>query len=271
VWNTFTLTLEEMMKRNMDLSQFPYLPVYMTPLYTQAGVPSNRVSVILDPDNLAMEVGTVSADYRLVENKDVERVAADVLEKTGMHSELSSLYFDGKHFRKRWILPDLSIEPRVGDFVQVAIDAHNSYDGSSTFGLAFNLQRLVCGNGMVVDFQLGGYRFRHYGSESFEQELEAAGSRIMELAGRLETIVPRLRSLTDTPLSRAETQTVFRDLSIPKTTQAEVYQKIEEDNWWGLYNAFTDVFSRNNTYRSDLQNRQVSRYFLEGGGQRAAA
>jgi hypothetical protein len=259
------------MKKSLDLSQFPYLPVYMTPLYTQAGVPSNRVSVILDPDNLAMEVGTVSADYKLVENEDVERAAADVLERTGMTSEVSSLYFDGKHFRKRWILPDLAIEPRVGDFVQVAIDAHNSYDGSSTFGLAFNLQRLVCGNGMVVDFQLGGFRFRHFRSDSFESELEAAGGKIMNLATRLESIVPRLRDLTDTPLTRAETQTVFSDLSIPKSTQAEVYQKIEEDNWWGLYNAFTDVLSRKNTYHSHLQNRLVSRYFLEGGGLRASA
>jgi len=260
-----------MMKRNPDLSQFPYLPVFMTPLYTREGVPSSRVSVILDPDNLAMEVGTVSADYKLVENRDVEQAAADVLKKTGMPSEVSSLYFDGKHFRKRWVLPELSIEPRVGDFVQVAIDAYNSYDGSSTFGLAFNLQRLVCGNGMVVDFQLGGYRFRHYGSESFEQELEMAGQKILELTGKLDTILPRLRSLTDTPLSREETQTIFSNLPLPKATQVEVYQKIEEDNWWGLYNAFTDVLSRNNTYRNDQLNRQVSRHFLEEGGQRAAA
>ena len=259
------------MRKSVDMSESAYLPVVKTPLFTQNGSQSTRMSVILDPEQLAMEVGTVSADYKLVPNQDVEQVAADVLERAGLSSELSSIYFDGKHFRKRWILPDLSIEPRLGDFVQVAIDAHNSYDGSSTFGLAFNLQRLVCGNGMVVDFQLGGYRFRHYGSDSFESELEAAGAKILNLASRLESIVPRLRDLTDTSLTRAETQTVFRELSVPKTTQAEVYQKIEEDNWWGLYNAFTDVFSRNNSYRSDLQNRQVSRYFLEGGGQSAAA
>ena len=259
------------MKRSQEFSDTPYLPVVKAPLYTRDGSQSTRMSVILDPEQLAMEVGTVSADYKLVPNQDVEQAAVDVLERTGIPNEMSSLYFDGKHFRKRWILPDLSIEPRLGDFVQVAVDAHNSYDGSSTFGLAFNLQRLVCGNGMVVDFQLGGYRFRHYGSDSFESELEAAGSRIMELASGLEIIVHKLRSLTDTPLSRAETQTVFSDLSIPKTTQAEVYQKIEEDNWWGLYNAFTNVLSHNNSYRNDLQNRQVSRYFLEGGGHRAAA
>jgi hypothetical protein len=260
-----------MMRKSVDMSDSPYLPVVKTPLFTQDGSQSTRMSVILDPEQLAMEVGTVSADYKLVPNQDVEQVAADVLERAGLSSELSSIYFDGKHFRKRWILPDLSIEPRLGDFVQVAIDAHNSYDGSSTFGLAFNLQRLVCGNGMVVDFQLGGYRFRHYGSDSFERELDAAVSKIMELAGKMELIVPRLRSLTETPLSRADTQMVFSELSVPKILQAEVYQKIEEDNWWGLYNAFTDVLSHNNTYRSDLQNRQVSRYFLEGGGQSAAA
>ena len=259
------------MKRSLDLSDSPFLAVTKTPLYTREGVQSNRVSVILDPEKLAMEVGTVSSDYKLVPNQDVEQAAVDVLELTGLPNEVSSLYFDGKHFRKRWILPDLSIEPRVGDLVQVAIDAHNSYDGSSTFGLAFNLQRLVCGNGMVVDFQLGRYRFRHYGSDSFEQELEVAVDRILDLTGKLDTILPRLRSLTDTPLNRTETQTVFRDLSIPKTTQAEVYQKIEEDNWWGLYNAFTDVLSHINTYRSDLLNRQVSRYFLEGGQRYAAA
>ena len=258
------------MKRSLDLSDSPYLPVVKTPLYTREGVQSNRVSVILDPEQLAMEVGTVSADYKLVPNQDVEQAAEDVLELTGLPSEVSGLYFDGKHFRKRWILPDLSIEPRVGDLVQVAIDAHNSYDGSSTFGLAFNLQRLVCGNGMVVDFQLGKYRFRHYGSDSFEQELEVAVDRILDLTDKLDTLLPRLRSLTDAPLSREGTQTVFRELSIPKTAQAEVYQKIEEDNWWGMYNAFTDVLSHNNTYRSDLLNRQVSRYFLEEGQRHAA-
>ncbi len=258
------------MKRSLDLSDSPYLPVAKTPLYTREGTQSTRMSVILDPEQLAIEVGTVSADYKLVPNQDVEQAAVDVLERTGLPNEVSSLYFDGKHFRKRWILPELSIEPRVGDLVQVAIDAHNSYDGSTTFGLAFNLQRLVCGNGMVVDFQLGGYRFRHYGSDSFEQELEIAGAKILELAGRLETILSQLRSLTEAPLSRVETQTVFRDLSIPKTTQAEVYQKIEEDNWWGIYNAFTDVLSHNNSYRSDLQNRHVSRYFLEGRQSHAA-
>ena len=123
---------------------------------------------------------------------------------------------------------------------------------------------------MVVDFQLGGYRFRHYGRESFEQELEVAGQKILELTGKLDTILPRLQSLTDTPLSREETQLVFNDLSLPKSTQAEVFQKIEEDSWWGLYNAFTDVFSRSNTYRSDQLNRRVSRYFLESEQRHAA-
>ncbi len=81
--------------------------------------------------------------------------------------------------------PDLAVEPVPNDIVQLALHVVNSYDGSTTFGLALNANRLVCTNGMMIDFFLGDFKFRHYGHDDFQQELEEASNAVMGLAGQL--------------------------------------------------------------------------------------
>jgi len=160
------------MPRLNPLIADPFLPVSKVPLYTSNGSLSSRQSVILQTAEGPLEVGNVSENYQLVPNKAVHTIALDVLSRSELAFEDGGQIFDGKRYRQRWILPDLSVEPRKGDIVQLALDIVNSYDGSSLFGLSFNACRLVCENGCILDYFLGGFKFRHYGHDDFVTELD---------------------------------------------------------------------------------------------------
>lgn len=250
-----------MSKRNQNFND-PFASVTMVPLYTANGEQSSRNAVILDNNGQQEEVGIVSDSYQLVPNAVVHDIANDVLTRTDMAFEEDSLIFDGKKFRQRWVLPDLIMEPAPGDIVNVAMDATNSYDGSTQFGISFNARRLVCSNGMIVDFMLGGFRFKHFNHDSFMIELQEAAQVIQNLAGRLEPVTNRIQKLIEAKIDRESIQRAFADLKLPMRLQAEVFMAIEGDTAWDLYNAHTHILTRQETHRADNLNRQVSRYML---------
>jgi hypothetical protein len=240
----------------------PFLPVTKVPLFTADGSRSSRYAVMLGAEGESEEVGIVSDSYNLVPNQIVHQVALDILTRSELPFEDDGMIFDGKKYRHRWIIPDLQLQPRPGDIVRLALDVINSYDGSSLFGLAFNAQRLVCTNGMVLDFLLGGFKFRHYGVDGFEEELEQASHQVHRLSDKLLPLTGKLSGLVDRSFSRVDVQEAFTALKLPQTLQAEIYMQIDEDNAWGFYNAATDVLTKQATHRSDSLNRQVSRYLL---------
>ena len=121
----------------------PFLPVSKSQLFTSDGTPSSRQSVILQTEEGQIEVGNVSEGYQLVPNEAVYDIALDVLSRSELAFNDAGQIFDGKRYRQRWILPELTAEPRKGDLVQIAFDLVNSYDGSTTYGLAFNALRLA--------------------------------------------------------------------------------------------------------------------------------
>ena len=185
-----------------------------------------------------------------------------MLSRSKLGFEDAGFIFDGKRYRQRWILPDLAAEPRVGDIVQIAFDLVNSYDGTTTFGLAFNMIRLVCQNGMMIEHVLGGFKFRHFGHDNFSAELDQAAVQVRDLADRLEPVANRFQKLIDRPIDRQAIQQAFRDLKISQSLQAETFMRIDEDSAWGLYNAFTGALTEANTHRAENINRQESRYML---------
>jgi len=204
------------------------------PLFTSDGEKSSRQSVMLQTGEGQVEVGTVSESYQLVPNETVHGIALDVLSRSKLAFDDAGMIFDGKKYRQRWILPDLSAEPRKGDIVQLALDIVNSYDGSTTFGLAFNAMRLVCENGMMVDFMLGGFRFRHYGHDDFGSELELASSHVRGLVDQLEPLSHKLQHLIDTTIDRESIQAAFKVLALPQSLQAQIFMQIDEDYPVGL-------------------------------------
>lgn len=211
----------------------PFAPVTIVPLYTADGSQSSRNAVMIDNQGEQEEVGIVSDSYQLVPNSVVHEIATDVLTRTEMLFEENSLLFDGKRFRQRWVIPDLAIQPVPGDIVNVAMDVINSYDGSTQFGVLFNAQRLVCSNGMMLDFLLGGFRFRHFGHDGFINELQEAAQVIRNLADRLEPVTGRIQRLIETRVDREKIQRVFREIKPPVKLQADVFMAIEDDTAWG--------------------------------------
>jgi len=240
----------------------PFADVVTEPLKLQNGNHSSRYAVILDPDGAHEEVGIVSSDYKLVPNSAVAEVANDVLLKTGFDYEDQHILFDGKHFRQRFILHQVEGEVKVGDIVKVVVDSINSYDGSTKFGLEFNALRLACSNGMMVSFMLGGFRFKHWGDRSFDEELQNAAMQIGDVGNQLHYLMPQLTDMTKKRVKRADIQNSSRETNLPLNLQAKVFNAIEEDTLWGLYNAYTDVFSRMDSFHGENLNRHVSKYFL---------
>jgi hypothetical protein len=240
----------------------PFLPVRKEQLFTSDNRPSSQYAVMLQQEDQEVEVGHVSENYQLVPNETVHQIALDVLSRSNLGFDDAGMIFDGKRYRQRWVLPDLSVEPKKNDIVQLSFDVINSYDGSTTFGLAFNAQRLVCTNGLMLDFLLGGFRFRHFGHDAFPEEMELAVSSLQNLSGQLEPLNSKLQTMIDQPVDRHYIQQAFTDLKLTDKMKANVFMEVEEDTAWGFYNACTHVLSRAGTHHADNINRQVSRYML---------
>lgn len=243
----------------------PLVDVDLVPLErSDQGSPVARRAVVLDPHGINIEVGFVSPDYRLVTNRVARDVALDVITRTGFDFEERQRAFSGKVYRQRWTFPQVSIEPRKGDFVQLGIDVINSYDGSTPFGLSFVAMRLVCLNGMVMDFALGGFRFRHFGANGdWDRELEEAIENISRMADNTQKILPALTRMTQERIGLADLQHIVADLEPGAgILTAKALTVFEGETAWDIYNGYTKVLSDENTIRADRRNREISRYFF---------
>ena len=246
--------------RNLD----PFAPVRKERLYTADKTPSNQFAVFVKDVELKqeMEVGTVSDTYQLVANEDVYQTGLDVLTRSEQDFEPSITRFDGKKYRQRWVLPNLNIEPRKGDIVQLAVDVINSYDGSTTFGLSFAARRLVCLNGMQIDYRLGSYKFRHHNRPEYQQELAEAANHVGKLVKHLEPLKDKISELISTPVDRTYIQGMFNELKLGQGLVGQIYMNLEEDTQWGLYNACTSVLTERGAHSDDNLNRRISKIFI---------
>ena len=243
----------------------PFLEVRKERLFTADQTPSSRYAVFLtddEADGAEYEVGTVSENYNLVPNEEVHQTALDVLNRSELEYEASTSRFDGKKYTQRWLMPTLQVEPRKDDIVQISLDLVNSYDGSTTFGLMFNAQRLACVNGMMVDHQLGGYKFRHINQDNYQEQLQQAADRIIALNNALPGFTNKIQAMIETPVDREFTQNMFKHLKFGPSLIGQIYQAIEEDNVWGLYNACTQALTEKDSFRGDAINRQVGKFLI---------
>lgn len=254
------------MRRTISVSD-PFADIKRLPLFSPHGIQASRYAIVLEPEGAHEEVGIVSEDYNLVPNRQVVDAAERILTEAHLEAEAGSQLFDGKRFRQRYVLQRATFDVSPGDTVALTLDVQNSYDGSTRFGIAFQLQRLICSNGMIVDQMLGGFRFRHnshHGSD-FDQEVEQAVERLVALSRNIHQIAPQFQQMTQRRLSLKGIQQTFRDLDLPKGVLADVVMELEGQSVWNCYNAFTHVLTRAQTFSSEQLNRRVTSYFLEGG------
>ena len=252
------------MPRTQSVNVSPFAPVELQPLLTADGDKTNRCAVILDPDGIREQVGVVSNDYKLISNRAVIDAAEEIIRNTDLQFKDHHTMWNGKQFRRRYILPDLVREVQVGDVVALALDIRNSFNGSLTVGIAFNMLRLECENGLICCSLLGGFALKHLGDKNFETELNLASESILNLGQRLDNILPVFSEMTRKGMDRADIQQFFRKTDLPMSSRAKIFDSIVDDSQWAVYNSATELFTQADTFHAENMNRKVSDYFLMG-------
>lgn len=225
-------------------------------------------AVVLGPGTeYETEISYVTPDYNLVTNRTARDIALDILTRSGQKFQEGRRAFSGKCYRQRWIFPEITCEPRKDDFVSLGVDLVNSYDRSTPFGLSFIAQRLICLNGMVLDFLLGGFRFRHFnGNGDWQDELEKAVAQIGSMSANLDLVLPSLNTMIKTPLDIKSLRHTITEVDPKGTLTHDVLMELEGETMWDCYNGYTKILSRQNTIASDRKNREISRTFFNTYG-----
>jgi hypothetical protein len=243
----------------------PLMDVKLVPLKRADN--SNIVTqnaIVLGPGTeYETEVAYTSPDYRLIHNRVARDTALDILTRSGHEFKEQRVAFNGRSYRQRWTFPSIVAEPRRGDFVSLGVDLVNSYDKSTPFGLSFIAMRLQCLNGMVMDFALGGFRFRHFGGNGeWKDELEQAVNQMSNMGKNLDLILPGLNGMTQAPLNLDTFRKMTQEVDPRGTMTHDVLMNLEGDSMWDMYNGYTKSLTEQNTIAADRRNREISRAFF---------
>ena len=248
----------------------PFLPIQKMELTNSLGLKSKAFAVVLDPEGDAQEVGVVSSNYNLVSNNEVVEAAFEILKRSGLeHGEMKHA-FNGKQFRGRFVMkhPDYGFDAKSGpelDRVQLVLDVNNSYDGSSRFGLSFNLERLACSNGMMVSHLLGGFAFKHNSTNQseFNAELDAAVQKMQLMSSNILLLAPKFQNLSKIKMDHKEIVNSLDELDVSDAVAGRIMRRIEDRNAWSVLNGYTNVYSENKGFTYDTANRKAVDYFLK--------
>lgn len=170
------------------------------------GTKSNAWSVQIDQNNNEWnEVGIVSNNYLLIENKQVFDIANDIADNSGQDWETNKVYWDGRRFMYSMIAKDTTSEVSVGDDVALGMQFWNSYDGSTALQFRLFLCRLVCLNGMMSHDVFKSLRFKHdQSSEGYEEQITEAIQIINGSQDQVRYITNALRKMDERELTFEE-------------------------------------------------------------------
>lgn len=258
------------MRIKEEVLQDPLCPVEKVP-FTVMGDETDKFAIVLHPETpeLRTVVGNVSERYQLIPNQVAHDVAMGIIGESKLVVELGKGIWDGKRYRQRWYFPEVNQEVKKGDVVQTGIDLRNSYDGSTLFSLGFVARRLVCDNGMMLDFLIGGIQFKHFsgnGNGEWKEEVKRAVGFLSDLGDRQEAMLPHIDRMMNHQVGLAFMQGCFASLNVPDQLAGNVVKNMEDPGHpteWGLYNGFTRAFSEKETIAGDNKNRVVSKWFFD--------
>jgi len=215
----------------------------------------DRVAIMLQPPAPAPEapepapifVAEHSADYRLIPNEYVHQTVKDLLTRSGLGEVRPiNIVWTGKRYLERYLVPEVDFG--VGNSrVSLGVQATNSYDGSTAFGIEFFACHLQCENQFHIGNLLGSFRFKHVNGSTDVlmadalEELRAGSERFVEF-------LPYIEAMQGREIDLDRVLTWFHDLSKaspawPQSNTAAVLASLRDQprNEWGLLNAFTEV------------------------------
>lgn len=255
-----------------DLIQNDYdFPVEMQPIFDRLGNEIPDQKCIMRTDNNEV-LGVHGSRYQIVKHDDVVNSLMDAMKAANISGDYTtkfSVIEGGRKLRGEILFNDLTVEPKVGDYVKFRISFFNSYDASWSFSQAADGLRLFCLNGCTRPDHAAVSKFKH------TQSINIEGSAAKMMIGlRAFQEQPDLwRSWMSQKVTTDMVETFFKatiaksytnQTQVTKTNEKQLEKLLsiwgtEADqlgsNKWALYNAMTYWAS----HTSDLKNPEVTR------------
>jgi hypothetical protein len=234
----------------------PFMEVHKEPVFFNDGSQNPMVYGIRLGSENKLLAGNVSADYLLINNKDLVDICLnEVLNKSQISFEHHKRFFNNKGQFRDIYYADSSIEarvPEVGDIIRLVAEIQNSYNGTTRAGIRFYFERLECLNGMTSNMFGFGHMFRHsLGNIDWQDQILKATEvlriqseyrikRFAEACGKLQKPIgnTEIKQIRESYLSKLPTQQ-FGQLM-------DKYYQDGDFTAWGLLNAGTNVLWHSN-------------------------
>jgi hypothetical protein len=254
---------------DMSMEAFAF-PTEIQPIFDRFGNEIPNQKCVMRTDTNAV-LGVHGSRYSIVKHDDVVNSMMDALRAANVSQDYTtkfSVIEDGRKLRGEILFNDLTVQPKVGDYVKFRISFFNSYDGSWAFSQSADGLRLFCLNGMTRSDATAYSKFKH------TQSINIDGSAAKMILG-LETFMQQpaqWQAWTNHQIEYDAVETFFKSTIAKSFThqtkertnekQLEKMLSIYSDeasvlgpNKWALYNCLTYWAS----HTSDLKNPEVTR------------
>jgi hypothetical protein len=245
-------------------------PVEMQEVYDKFGnaIPDQQCVMRTDTNEV---LGVHGSRYRIVKHDDVVNSMMDALKTANVSQDYTtkfSVVEGGRKLRGEILFNDLTVQPKVGDFVKFRISFFNSYDASWAFSQAADGLRLFCLNGCTTPQHAAQSRFKH--TESIN--IEGSSLKMINALDIFMSQPDLWRSWMTARVTTDMAETFFKATvakaytmqQAGKTNERQLERLLsiwgdEADqlgsNKWALYNCLTYWAS----HTSDLKNPEVAR------------
>lgn len=245
-------------------------PVEMQPIYDRIGNVIPDQSCVMRTDTNQV-LGVHGSRYQIVKHDDVVNSLMDALKTANISKDYEtkfSVIEGGRKLRGEILFNDLTVQPKVGDYVKFRISFFNSYDASWSFSQAADGLRLWCLNGCTNAEHAAQSRFKHTQSIN----IEGSAAKMMLGLDAFMNQPDRWRKWMSTPVTTDMAETFFKSTVAKAYTQQQASKTNEKqlerllsifgdeanslgNNKWALYNCLTYWAS----HTSDLKNPEVAR------------
>ncbi len=229
-------------------------PVEMQPLFNADGIQAEKAMAVTRTDTNEI-LGVHSPRYQIVEHGDIIDQTMDAIIGANISKDYKAkfeVFENGAKLRGEVLFPDLTIEPRVGDYSAFRIEFFSSYDGSWAYSNIAQALCLWCLNGATTGHTFSSTKRKHTKNIQIDADSAKIKAGVEDFLG-LESKWKEWTSLSvDTDwvenfFARTLAKT-FSHTSKPKRNETQLEKLMgayhEETrrlgkNKWALYNTMT--------------------------------
>ena len=254
-----------------DINKDWDFPVETQQVFDQFGNAIPDTTCVMRTDSNTV-LGVHGSRYKLVSNDTIVESVLDSINQANISTDYEikiKTAEDGRKMRGEILFKDLTVQPRVGDYIHFRVSFFNSYDASWSFQANAEGLRLWCMNGCTTPDAVSRSKFKHTQSINIEGTAN-------KIANGLDAFMhsPDLwqrwmgvhvsTEMAETFFKHTLAKQFTRQVSHSKTNekQLETLLRIWNNevhqlgaNKWALYNAMTYWAS----HTDDLRNPEVAR------------